>query len=67
MPNAFDRIQSGEFVIVWGVGLSKAPGTGNQVLAYEKKAPLEGGAVLLRNGTVKTMTSEEFSKAPKAK
>jgi len=67
MPNAFDRVQNGEIVVVWGIGRSTAPGTGQQILAYEKAAPTEGGAVLLRNGTVKTMTAEDFAKTPKAK
>ena len=67
MPNAYSRIQSGEYVLAWGVGASKAPGAGQQILAYEKKAATEGGAVLLRDGTVKTMTAAEFSAAPKAK
>ncbi len=67
MPNAFNRIQSGDYVVAWGVGRSTAPGAGKQVLAYEKRASTEGGAVLLRDGTVKVMTAEEFAKAPKAK
>jgi hypothetical protein len=67
MPNAYGRIEQGEYVVAWGVGRSTAPGAGQQVLAYEKKAAAEGGAVLLRNGTVKTLTAAEFSKAPKAK
>lgn len=64
IPNALPRIQSGEYVLIWGVGLSKSS---NAVLAYEKKAPTEGGAVLLRNGVVKQMSADEFSKAPKAR
>jgi len=67
MPNAYSRIQSGEYVVAWGVGHSKAPGAGQQILAYEKKAAAEGGAVLLRDGTMKTMTAAEFAAAPKAK
>ena len=67
MPTAFDRIQKGELVVAWGVAKSTAPAVGQQVLVYEKKTPTEGGAVLLRDGTVKAMTPEEFSKAPKAK
>jgi hypothetical protein len=67
MPNALHRIKEGEYVVMWGVGRSTAPGAANQILAYEKKAPTEGGAVLLRDGTVKQMTPAEFNSAPKAK
>lgn len=67
LPNAFYRLQSGEFQLVYGVGMSSAPAAANQVLAYEKKAPAEGGAVLFRDGAVKQMTAAEFAAAPKAK
>jgi hypothetical protein len=67
MPTALERIKQGDFLVVWGVGRSTAPGAGNQILVYEKKAPTEGGAVLLRDGTVKQMTATEFNAAPKAK
>ena len=67
MPNAFERIRQGEFVVAWGVGRSTAPGAAEQILVYEKKAPAEGGAVLLRDGTVKQMTLSEFNAAPRAK
>ena len=67
MPTAFQRVKEGEYVVVWGVGRSAVPGTSGQVLAYEKKVPTEGGAVLLRDGTVKQMTAAEFNAAPKAK
>jgi hypothetical protein len=67
LPSAYDRIKQGEFVVIWGVGRSTAPGAANQVLAYEKKAPTDGGAVLLRDGTIKQMTAAEFAAAPKAK
>ncbi len=67
MPNGLARIKQGDFVVAWGVGRAVAPGAGNQILVYEKKAATEGGAVLLRDGTVKQMTAAEFSAAPKAK
>ena len=67
MPTALDRIKQGEYIVAWGIGRSTAPGAANQVLVYEKKALTEGGAVLLRDGTVKQMTAEEFNAAPKAK
>jgi hypothetical protein len=67
MPTAFERIKQGDYIVAWGVGRSTVPGAANQILAYEKKAPTEGGAVLLRDGTVKQMTAAEFGAAPKAK
>src|SRR5436305_6143281 len=67
MPNALARLKSGEYIVAWGIGLSQAPGAADQILAYEKKAPTEGGAVLLRNGTIKEVTVAEFSAAPKAR
>jgi hypothetical protein len=36
------------------------------VLAYETEVPEKGGAVLMQDGTVKTMTADEFKSAPKA-
>jgi hypothetical protein len=67
MQASFDRVQSGDIVVFWGVGRSSAPGAATQILAHEKKVPGDGGFVLLRDGTVKQMTSAEFSAAPKAK
>jgi len=67
MQGSFDRVQQGEFIVAWGVGRSTVAGPGSQILAYEKKAPIDGGWVLLRNGTVKQMTAAEFTAAPKAK
>jgi hypothetical protein len=67
MPTAFHRLKDGEYIVAWGVGRSSAPGAAGQVLVYEKKTPAEGGAVLLRDGTVKQMTPAEFGAAPKAK
>jgi hypothetical protein len=48
----------------WGAGINAAGA--DKVLAYEKKVPTEGGAVLMQDGTVKQMTAEEFKAAPKA-
>src|SRR5262245_62723500 len=67
MPTAFERIKQGDYVVAWGVGRSAATGSAEQILVYEKKAPAEGGAGLLRGGTVKQMTAAEFSAAAKAK
>jgi len=67
IPSAYERIKQGEFVVSWGVGRAAAADVAKHILVYEKKAPAEGGAVLLRDGTVKMMTAEEFNAAPKAR
>jgi hypothetical protein len=67
MPNAYARIKTGDYVVAWGVGRSTSPGAGEQILVFEKKSPTDGGAVLLRDGTVKQVTAAEFAAAPKAK
>jgi hypothetical protein len=64
IPLAGPAIRSGSIVYIWGAVYAAGS---NQVVAYEKKAPTEGGYVLLQDGTVKEMTSAEFSSAPKAK
>jgi hypothetical protein len=64
LPTSWEKLEKGEYVVLWGVGL--APGS-QAVLAYEKDAPAQGGNVLLRDGTVKQMTAQEFQAAPKAR
>ncbi len=49
-------------VYQWGQGLTGGPA----VVAYDAKAPTDGGYVLLQDGTVKSMTAAEFAAAPKA-
>ena len=66
-PEIATQIRSGDYVVAFGSLLSKNPAQANQVLVYEKKAPSEGGAVLLRDGTIKQMTAAEFNAAPKAR
>jgi hypothetical protein len=63
-PAATRALTSDEYVIVWGADLASKDAA---VLAYQKAAPNEGGWVLLRDGTVKQMTVDEFKAAPKAK
>ncbi len=63
LPTAWDKIVSGEYVVLWGAGYSSS----GAVLAHEKSAPTSGGLVLLQNGTVKQMTAAEFNSAPKAR
>jgi hypothetical protein len=67
LPNALGRIQSGEYEVVWGATLAKSAPAAGGVLAFEKKASADGGAVLLRDGTVKQMTAAEFAAARQIK
>lgn len=62
-PVAAEHLQSGKLVYIWGAGLVKG---GSKVIAYEKAVESAGGWVLLEDGTVKEMTSEQFAAAPKA-
>jgi hypothetical protein len=64
----YQAVESGDVVVIWGAGVAGEGGGGSEsVVAYEKKVPDSGGAVLLENGTVKQMTAAEFTAAPKAK
>jgi hypothetical protein len=58
-PSAVKALEEGKYVVLFGVA-NKDSGT---VLAYEKDAPTEGGAVLMANGVVKTMTAAQFNAA----
>ena len=64
IPGAGAAIRNGSIVYVWGTQYQAGS---TSVLAYEKATPESGGYVLLQDGTVKQMTSAEFTAAPKAK
>jgi hypothetical protein len=68
-PSAYEAVKAGNIVIVWGATM---PGEGEPnkptgVIAFEKKAPAEGGLVLRQNGEVEMMTADQFKSAPRAK
>src|SRR5262245_61535467 len=67
LPLSAQDLRSGAIVYVWGARLSSGGDASSAVLAYEKKAPAEGGWVLMQDGTVKKMTAAEFGAAPKAR
>lgn len=67
LHSALPRIKSGEIEVVWGARLTATPPASNGLLAFEKKAATDGGAVLLRDGTVKQMTAAEFTTAKQIK
>lgn len=59
------RTKEGEVVVAWGAPLKE--GDSETILAHEKRAPSEGGYVLMQDGqTVKKLTADEFKSAPKA-
>lgn len=67
-----DLVLSGSIVVVWGVLLPDTKEEGGaspaeEVLAYGKDVPTQGGPVLLLNRTVRRMTADEFKAAPRAK
>jgi hypothetical protein len=60
LEGAMPLIRGGDIVVVWGLGHSSGS---SQVLAHERDAATSGGNVLLRNGTVKHMSADEFRAA----
>jgi hypothetical protein len=70
-PDGYRQVKDGDVVVVWGVALTDLAPEGStdsadEVLAYEKKVPTEGGTVLMKNRTLKHMTADQFKDAPKA-
>jgi hypothetical protein len=62
-PVGYKALQDGQYVAVWGVSDKGS----NTVLAYEKDAPKQGGAVLMADGNVKSMSADELQAALKTK
>ena len=62
-PMSAEFIKDGKLVYFWGSGLKTG---GQSIVAHEKGAEASGGWVLLEDGSVKKLTSEQFSAAPKA-
>jgi hypothetical protein len=69
-PLGYRQVKDGEVVVQWGAQLTDladgSKDSADRVLAYEKKVPDQGGAVLMENRTLREMTAEEFKSAPKA-
>jgi hypothetical protein len=65
-PEGLRAVQEGRCVVVWGLADPTGAGA-KQILAYEKEAPIQGGLVLFGDGTIKSLTAEEFREAPKGK
>jgi hypothetical protein len=58
-PSAVRGLKDGKYVVVLNV-TAKDSGT---LLAYEKAAPTQGGAVLMADGTVREMTADALKAA----
>jgi hypothetical protein len=70
--NGVAAMRQGDIIVQWGAELTdlgEEPGkvASQDVLAYWKTVPEQGGYVLMLDRTVKKMTAEEFQPAPKAK
>lgn len=65
LGSAWAKLESGDIVLRYRVPFAASGSGAKSVLAYEKNVPTGGGAVLLRDGTVKEMTAAEFKAAPK--
>jgi hypothetical protein len=70
-PMAFVGLKNKELEVFWGGELLEPEAVfptakSDKVLAFESKAPKDGGYVLLANREIKKMTPEEFKSAPKA-
>jgi len=58
----YDRINSGEIVVVWKATLtSDSDKNDKYLLAYEATVPEKGGFVLTGSGRVAELTAEEFA------
>lgn len=61
-PRVRSDIESGQFVVVWGVSLERsAVENDNFVLGHEVDVSHNGGLVLLGGGTVRQVTPDEFA------
>jgi hypothetical protein len=63
----YDAVKSGAVVVLWGTPVQDEgdAAKGENVMAYEKDVPANGGYVLMSAGTVKKMSAAEFQSAPK--
>lgn len=66
MPKVYKAIEDGEYIVLWGADPLRAPaGTTNTVLAYDKDVPENGGVVAFLDGSIRTVTAQEFEKFDK--
>jgi hypothetical protein len=61
-PHVRDDIQSGQFVVAWGVELEPTAAENDKyVLGYEVDVPESGGLVVLGGGSIRQVSPEEFA------
>ncbi len=70
-PHGYKAVKDGAVVVNWGAKLTDLSEEGGQessdeVLAYEKEVPENGGNVLMKNRTIRTMTPDEFKATKQA-
>ena len=66
-PEAYQAVKSGQVVVIYGLDLAHLESPEQRILAYEKKAPQQGGSVLMADGSIKTMSAEQVQGALKGK
>ena len=64
-PHAVRAIRDHEVLLFWKTDLADDPDAAGTVLAYARAVPDSGGQVLLRDGTTRTMTPDQFRAARK--
>ena len=64
-PHAVNALRSGDVLLFWKTDLADDPDAASTLLAYASEVPNKGGQVLMKNGTVQTMTSAQFQAARK--
>jgi hypothetical protein len=70
--NGYDAVKKGSIIVLWSAPMTDFSEEGggkdaaDEVLAYEKNVPAQGGKVLMLDRSVKTMTADEFKSAKKA-
>ncbi len=60
--SGYNAVDKGEIVVNWGVTPVPGETATDEILAYKSDVPTAGGPVLLKNGTIKTITAAEFKK-----
>ncbi len=64
-PQAVNALRNGDVLLFWKTDLSDDPDAATTLLAYAREVPDLGGQVLMRDGTVQTMTPAQFQAARK--
>jgi hypothetical protein len=66
VPGGFSSLGEPNVAIYFGAAMSDTPDAKETVLAYDRLVPRQGGVVLMCDGSVRTMTPDEFRAAKKA-